>query len=167
MIQHVATSTIQRLRAADVQVTGDPDLCLDRYLIDSSGTGGAVSVVEHVLPPKALAAPVHRHSREDEYSIVLTGLLGVMEDDEEIVAEAGDVVFKPRGRWHTFWNAGDVELRLLEVITPGGIENLFRMLADPKSDYDPEKLPALAASYGCDVDFERTMPLVERLNLRF
>jgi quercetin dioxygenase-like cupin family protein len=167
MIQRIATSTIQRLRAKDVQVTGDPDLCLDRYLIDSSGTGGAVSVVEHVLPPKALAAPVHRHSREDEYSIVLTGLLGVMEEDEELVAEAGDVVFKPRGRWHTFWNAGDDELRLLEVITPGGIENLFRMLADPKSDYDPEKLPAMAGSYGCDVDFDRTMQLVERHNLLF
>ena len=30
-----------------------------------------------------------------------------------------------------------------------------------------ETLPAMAAQYGCDVDFDRTMPLVERHGLQF
>ena len=30
------------------------------------------SLVEHPLKPRALAAPLHRHSREDEYSYGLT-----------------------------------------------------------------------------------------------
>ena len=102
---------------------------LDRYLLDSRETGGAIAVVEHNLAPRVLAAPVHRHSREDEYSLVLEGRLGVFQDDEVVVAEAGELVLKPRGRWHTFWNAGDQPMRILEMIVPGGLEELFRSLA--------------------------------------
>jgi hypothetical protein len=35
------------------------------------GTGGGFSLVEHPIPPLTLVAPLHRHSREDEYSFVL------------------------------------------------------------------------------------------------
>jgi hypothetical protein len=74
-----------------------------------------VSLVEQILAPRVLAAPLHRHSREDEYSVVLEGRLGVFQDGE----------------------------------------------------YDPATLPTLAAEYGCEVDFDRTMPLVERHGLVF
>jgi hypothetical protein len=40
-------------------------------------------------------------------------------------------------------------------------------LAEPGGEYDPSTLPPLAAQYGCEVDFEATMPLVERHNLVF
>ena len=95
------------------------------------------------------------------------GRLGAVLGGEEVFAEAGTLVFKPRGQWHTFWNAGDTPVRLLEIISPGGLEKLFRKLGEPGGDYDPETLPALAASYGCDVDFERTMPIIERHGLLF
>ncbi|AZN31070.1 cupin domain-containing protein [Flaviflexus salsibiostraticola] len=124
-------------------------------------------MVEHILEPKVLAAPIHRHSREDEYSFVLTGTLGVIEDGVEITASSGDLVSKPRGRWHTFWNAGDDQLRVLEIVSPGGIEDLFRRLADPGGEYSPATLPALAAQYGAEVDFDATMPLVDKHGLRF
>lgn len=111
------------------------------------------------------AAPVHRHSREDEYSFVLAGTLGVIEEGIEVTARPGDLVAKPRGRWHTFWNADEDELRVLEIIVPGGMEALFRRLAEPCGEYSPETLPALAAEYGAEVDFDATMPLVERHGL--
>ena len=41
-------------------------------------TGGGFSLVEHPIPPRALGAPLHRHSREDEYSFVLEGRLGAL-----------------------------------------------------------------------------------------
>jgi quercetin dioxygenase-like cupin family protein len=154
------------LRAGAGEITGDPGL-LDRYLLDGTATDGRVALVEHTIAPRTLAAPMHRHSREDEYSFVLAGTLGVLENGVEITASPGDLVFKPRGRWHTFWNAGDEPLRILEIITPGGIEALFRLLGEPGGEYDPQTLPALAARYGCDVDFDGTMPLVERHGLRF
>jgi mannose-6-phosphate isomerase-like protein (cupin superfamily) len=152
--------------AANIAATGDP-AALDRYILDSSESNGLIAVVEHRLDPRVLAAPLHRHSREDEYSFVLEGLLGVFQDGDEVVAKPRELVLKPRGRWHTFWNAGDEPLRILELITPGGIEELFRRVAEPGGEYDPDTLPPLAAAYGCDVDFAGTMPLVERHQLRF
>lgn len=154
------------LRSAEAEVTGEPGL-LDRYLLDSSASGGRVALVEHVLGPKVLAAPIHRHSREDEYSFVLAGTLGVFEEGIEVQATAGDLVTKVRGRWHTFWNAGEDELRVLELLVPGGLEEMFRRLAEPGGEYSPETLPALAAEYGGEVDFESTLPLVQRHGLVF
>jgi mannose-6-phosphate isomerase-like protein (cupin superfamily) len=163
---NLTTSEPQVRRAGDLDATGEPG-ALDRYLIESADSGGALAVVEHTLAPGVLAAPVHRHSREDEYSIVLEGRLGVFEDGVEVYATAGDVVFKRRGRWHTFWNAGEEPLRVLELISPGGIEALFRKLAEPGGEYDPASLPALAAEYGGQVDFDATVPILERHGLRF
>lgn len=154
------------VRAGEGDVTGEPGF-LDRYLLESKASSGHVALVEHVLGPKMLAAPMHRHSREDEYTFVLTGTLGVIEEGIEITATPGDLVAKPRGRWHTFWNAGDCELRVLEIIVPGGIEAMFRRLAEPGGEYSPSTLPALAAEYGAEVDFEATTTVVERHGLLF
>ena len=40
----------------------------------------------------------------------------------------GDMIFKPREQWHTFWNADDAPARGLEIISPAGFENYFREL---------------------------------------
>ena len=39
-------------------------------MLDGDRTGGGFSLVEHPLAPRALAAPMHRHKNEDEYSYV-------------------------------------------------------------------------------------------------
>jgi mannose-6-phosphate isomerase-like protein (cupin superfamily) len=163
MIQANQATVLRVRRTSEIEATSDLAGRADRYLIESADSGGLVALLEQIL--RALAAPVHRHSREDEYSVVLEGRLGVFQDDEEVLAAPGDIVFKPRGHWHTFWNAGDRQLRILEVIAPGGLEELFRRLAG--GEYDPKTLPALAAQYGGEIDFERTMPLVERHGLVF
>jgi mannose-6-phosphate isomerase-like protein (cupin superfamily) len=164
MTQINKTAALRVRRANEIEATSDLAGRGDRYLIESMDSGGLVALVEHVLPPRVLAAPVHRHSREDEYSVVLKGRLGVFQDGEEVIASPGDIVFKPRGHWHTFWNAGDGELRVLELIVPGGLEEAFRRLGAGEYD-DPAALLALAAEYGAEGDFEATMPLVERHNL--
>jgi mannose-6-phosphate isomerase-like protein (cupin superfamily) len=167
MTQTKQATALRVRRANEIEASGDPAVAVDRYLVESRDTGGSVALVEHVLAPRVLAAPLHRHSREDEYSVVLEGRLGVFQDGEEVIAAPGDIVFKPRGHWHTFWNAGDEPLRLLELIAPGGIEVLFRRLAEPGGEYDPATLPALVAEYGGEVDFEATMSLVQQHNLLF
>ena len=99
-----------------------------RFMVDSE-RGGGFSLVEHPIAPRALAAPIHTHTNEDEYSYVLEGEVGVQVGDEVTVAKPGDLVFKPRGVPHAFWNAGDVPARLLEIISPAPFAKYFEELA--------------------------------------
>ena len=155
------------LGPTDGEVAGVQGSRTDRFMIDSKDTGGRLSVVEHTLPPHVLAGPLHHHSREDEYSYVLEGRLGALLGDQEVFAGPGDLVFKPRGQWHTFWNPGDEPTRILELITPAGLEDLFRELGARGVEMDPASLPALAARYGCQVDFEGTATILGQHGLRF
>ena len=84
-----------------------------RFMLAGEETGGGFSLVEHPIPPRALAAPLHRHTREDGYSFVLQGRVGALLGDEVVYGEVGDLIFKPRGQWHTFWNDGDKRARIL------------------------------------------------------
>jgi mannose-6-phosphate isomerase-like protein (cupin superfamily) len=141
-----------------------------RFMVDVEETAeGGFALVEHPMPPRALAAPLHRHSREDEYSYVLEGRMGALLGDDVVYAEAGDLVHKPRNQWHTFWNAGDEPCRILEIIAPGGFENFFDELVDAglEGAPDPESLAGLAARYGLEFDFASLPGLCERFGLTF
>ncbi len=139
----------------------------DRFMIDSAETEGRFSLVQHLFQPRALAAPMHRHTNEDEYTYVLTGRIGAILGGEEFVAGPGDLIVKPRNQWHTFWNAGDEPASCLEIISAGGFEELFRELARLDAFPEPEALAEMAAAYGASIDFEATMPVVERHRLVF
>ena len=139
-----------------------------RLMIDTEETlAGGFSLVEHPMPPRALAAPLHRHSREDEYSYVLEGRMGALLGDDVVYAEAGDLVHKPRDQWHTFWNAGDEPCRILEIIAPGGFERFFEELVDAGRAPEPEWLAGLGARYGLEFDFASIPGLCERFGLQF
>jgi mannose-6-phosphate isomerase-like protein (cupin superfamily) len=133
-------------RAVDVATLGV------RFMVYSEESGGGFSMVEHPIPPHTLAAPVHRHSREDEYSFVLQGCMGALLGDEVIYAEAGDLAFKPGSQWHTFWNAGDSPCRILEIISPGGFEHFFEQAAHALQapDFTPDKLGEIGGRYGVE-----------------
>jgi quercetin dioxygenase-like cupin family protein len=134
-------------------------------------TAGQLAIVEHTLPPRALAAPVHRHSREDELSIVLTGRIGALLGDDVVEGGAGAYVWKPRNQWHTFWNASDTdELRFIELILPGGFEGYFERLSPMLKEAGgakPEAIASLAQQYGIEFDFESIPRVCERFGLTF
>jgi len=133
-----------------------------------------VAVVEHTLPPEKLAAPLHRHSNEDEISYILQGRMGVQEGDEVSVIETGEFAVKERGIWHTFWNPGPEQLRFLEIITPGefawyfaetdailpetgepdveAVEQLVELHDRYDFELDPESVPRLLDRHGLDTD---------------
>ncbi|CAN5220968.1 hypothetical protein BH24ACT12_BH24ACT12_15510 [soil metagenome] len=125
------------------------------------------SLVEHRFDPRALAAPMHPHRNEDEYSYIVEGRMGAVLGGEEVFGEKGDLVFKPRNQWHTFGNAGDEPLVVLERISPAGLEQLFRSFAGLTGFPDPEALQEMAVPYGCEADFEATVPIVARHGLVF
>jgi quercetin dioxygenase-like cupin family protein len=141
-----------------------------RFMVGGDESGGGFSLVEHPMPPHALAAPLHRHSREDEYSFVLEGRVGALLGEEVLYGEPGDLISKPRDQWHTFWNAGDQPARILEIISPAGFERYFEELIKLPSDAGPPdraKIAAIAARYGLELDFESIPGLLEKHGLRF
>ena len=140
-----------------------------RFMIDGARSGGGFSLVEHPMSAMALAAPLHRHSREDEYSFILQGRVGALLGDEVLIGNPGDLIFKPRNQWHTFWNAGDEPARVLEIISPAGFEKFFEELSDRGgvTQLAPEDLMELSALFGLEVDPTTIPGLVERFTLRF
>jgi mannose-6-phosphate isomerase-like protein (cupin superfamily) len=144
-----------------------------RFMIWGAETGGTFSLVEHPIPPRTLVAPLHLHEREDEYSYVLEGRMGAQLGDDVVYAEPGDLVFKPRNQWHTFWNAGDTTCRLLEIISPAGFEHFFNELGEQMaaaksvSVAEVPDLPALGARYGLHFQPESIARLCQQHGLVF
>ncbi|MBA2506292.1 MAG: cupin domain-containing protein [Thermoleophilaceae bacterium] len=138
-----------------------------RFMIDGAESGGGFSLVEHPMPPRRLAAPLHRHTREDEYSFVLEGRMGALLGDDVVFAEPGDLVFKPRDQWHTFWNAGDEPARILEIISPAGFEKFFEALVEVDHEPTPEERSELAARFGLELDLESLGEIMDAHGVSF
>jgi quercetin dioxygenase-like cupin family protein len=140
-----------------------------RFMIDGTESNGGFSLVEHPMSPRALAAPLHRHAREDEFSFVVEGQVGALLGEEVCIGNPGDLIFKPRNQWHTFWNAGEQPARILEIIAPAGFEAFFLELADLTgvAMTEPQRLRALCDRYALEMDLASIPGLVERFGLRF
>lgn len=138
-----------------------------RFMIDGAEAGERFSLVEHPMSPRALAAPLHLHTREDEYSYVLQGRMGALLGDDVVEAGPGDLVHKPRDQWHTFWNAGDEPCRILEIISPAGFEHFFQELSDLGGAMaaDPDAFARLRGRYGLEMQPDSVPELVERFGL--
>jgi len=140
-----------------------------RFMVPGEDTDGGFSLVEHPMLPHHLAAPLHRHNHEDEYSYVLEGRMGALLGDDVVEAGPGDLVYKPRGQWHTFWNAGAEQCRILEIIAPAGFEKFFEELVDAGrvSGADPSLMEELSKKYAIDFRFDSIPELCERFGLLF
>jgi quercetin dioxygenase-like cupin family protein len=140
-----------------------------RLVIEGEDAGERFALVDHPMLPRALAAPMHRHHREDEYSFVLEGSIGALLGESVLIGNPGDLIFKPREQWHTFWNAKDTPVRVLEIISPAGFENYFRELGAEliSGPPDPQRLAALCARYSLDLDMSSVPGLIQRFGLRF
>jgi mannose-6-phosphate isomerase-like protein (cupin superfamily) len=140
-----------------------------RFVIDGADAGDRFSLVEHPMSARALAAPLHRHHNEDEYSFVVEGRMGALLGDEHVEAGPGDLVHKPRGQWHTFWNAGDEPCRILEVISPAGFERFFAELVDlgGVAQAGAERLGELCQRFALEMDPDSVPDLIQRFGVRF
>ena len=160
--------TTPKVLSADEGVTGFLGSIGVRFMIDGGQSGGGFSLIEHPMSSRALGAPMHRHVREDEYSYVLAGRVGVMLDSHVLEAGPGDLVFKPRQQWHTFWNAGDEPARILEIISPAGFERYFAELVALGGSRvaSQQALKSLGERYGLEVDPQSIPTLLDRFQLR-
>ena len=136
-----------------------------RRMIGSSATGGAFALVEHDLPPRQHGSPVHTHEREDEYSFVSGGRLTAQVGDNILEAGPGELLVKPRGIPHAFWNAGSEPVRFLELISPGGFEEYFFEMAAPFNARDAETMLEIRTRYRLEVRLETAPILLARYGL--
>ncbi len=139
-----------------------------RTVLGKESTDANFSVVEHLVAPRELVAPLHMHSREDEFTLVTQGRFGFLLGEQVFHAGPGELVRKPRNQWHTFWNAGDEPGRVLEIISPAGFEQYFHEIADCFPDDAPPDLDTMSRAnerYGLQMDFDSLPQLIERFNL--
>lgn len=132
--------------------------------VSSAMTGGRLSICEMPVAPGYMVPP-HVHHGTDEWSYVLQGTIGARIGDEEFAAGPGSWILKPRGRMHTFWNAGPASARIVELLTPGGFEGFFRESAALANtgELTDERLEVLAAEHATEV----SMAWVEELAARY
>lgn len=135
------------------------------WKIEGRETDKRFSVVHHPIAPHALAAPLHLHQNEDEYSYVLEGALGALLGDEVVTAGPGSWVIKRRHQWHTFWNAGDSPCLIIEIISPAGFESYFREVAAAWGNI--EQFARINEKYSLKMDFESVPGLCQRFGLTF
>jgi quercetin dioxygenase-like cupin family protein len=139
------------------------------YKVLSSSVGGAAAIVEHTLQAKSLGAPMHKHTHENEISFVLDGELSVIQNGEVQTAGPGQYVVKPKGIFHTFWNAGDHTVRFVEIITPGNFEYYFAELAPfliPGQPPQMDKVRETVAKYGLIIDPYAADEIVKKYGLK-
>ena len=65
------------------------------YKVVSADSGGSLALLEVEIPAGTLVKP-HNHTREDEFSLVLAGTVGVRIGDRVLEAGPGASMVKPR-----------------------------------------------------------------------
>lgn len=119
------------------------------FLAESVDTDGRFAAME-ITSPKGIEPPRHIHHREDEALYVLEGEITFYVGDEIYEATPGTLVRLPRGVPHSFTFETGV-VRILDLITPGGVEEHFRnpQFSEPAREMTlpppPEGPPDIAA----------------------
>jgi quercetin dioxygenase-like cupin family protein len=110
--------------------------------VQSSAVGGNLAIMETVAVP-GCGSPLHFH-RESEIFHILEGTMTFMCGGEKREAGLGTTIVVPPGVHHAWANLSPSQVRMLVVVTPGGIENLF-----PQANgLSPLDLVELVESYG-------------------
>lgn len=119
--------------------------------ITAAETHGGCSVIEQISAPGS-RVPLHVHTREDEVFQVLEGSVKIDLGGKLEVVGPGTTVFLPRRVPHGFEIIGTTPARLLIIVTPGGLEEMFAEL---------DRLPPGPP------DFKIVTAICERFGIRF
>jgi quercetin dioxygenase-like cupin family protein len=124
-------------------------------------TGGAYSLFEVRAAP-GYGTPLHLHRYEDTTLFVLDGTVTVRVGDRTIELDPGGYAFLPREMPHAYTNPGTLPARLLVMVSPGGVSELFiaevgqraghpAVLPGPDGPPDSAWIGIAAEKYGIEV----------------
>lgn len=109
---------------------------LATYKIPSRRTGGAYALFEVATHPGS-GPPPHVHHREDEAFYVVEGEYEFLVGGRALRAEAGSLLYVPKGTLHAHKNVGETLGCLLATQTPGGLyERFFEQVGEAVEGYD-------------------------------
>ena len=123
-------------------------------VIKASGeqTEGKFAAVEF-SGPRGFGSPIHVHSNDDEFFVVLEGDVRFRLGDEEVDMGPRSFVYGPRGVAHGFTMNSDTG-RVLLLFGPAGVEEFFREASayaatvPPGDPPDPNKMGEISARHG-------------------
>jgi mannose-6-phosphate isomerase-like protein (cupin superfamily) len=127
---------VRPLEGRYVDVAGDRY----RFIAAFGETNGRYAVWEAVVPPGG-GPPPHVHTREEEGFYILEGEIVFYADGKRVVASAGSYVNAPLGGEHSFRNESDRPARMLILIAPGGLEEMFVAIGDAVADPNAPMTP--------------------------
>jgi quercetin dioxygenase-like cupin family protein len=121
-------------------------------LVVGDDTAGGFAMVESVVPPGE-GSGLHRHQRTDEALHILEGALTVVAGGRTVRAEAGAFVYVPHGVVHECVNSTDEPARLLLVISPSGLEEVYEELTElyQQGHPDPATIRAVQLKHDLEV----------------
>ncbi|MDN5866436.1 MAG: cupin domain-containing protein [Candidatus Nitrosocosmicus sp.] len=120
-------AAITDLEGDSVSIVGDTY----RIIIGGEQTGGAYSLVDMLIPPKG-GPPPHSHVKFQEAFYVIDGGIEVITKDGKYTASKGSHVNIPfNGPVHKFINKTGKITHMLCLITPAGMEKMFREIGKP------------------------------------
>jgi mannose-6-phosphate isomerase-like protein (cupin superfamily) len=97
--------------------------------VDADDTNGVLCFYEYVSQPGVTGPPQHIHHGHDETFYVVDGIFEFTFGTEQVTARPGAFLYVPRGRPHTFRNAGEGAGRFVGTFAPARFAEYFRELA--------------------------------------
>jgi mannose-6-phosphate isomerase-like protein (cupin superfamily) len=145
-----------RTQGRTVALVGD----VYRFLVTGEETNGKYAICEAIVSPGG-GPPPHVHSREEEGFFVLEGEIAFQVGQEQFVATAGMFANMPVGTEHSFKNLSSKPAKMLVLVAPAGLEQMFfeagvpvahgATSAPPPTKEEIERLPAIARKYGVEI----------------
>jgi quercetin dioxygenase-like cupin family protein len=124
------------------------------FILSGEETGGAYSLTEFIVAaPPVPGPPIHIHGTGDEAAYVLEGNLEFKLGEQSIYANAGAVIFVPKGTKHNVSNLGPGIAHILVIQSPLGFESYWREMSELPSingKPDPQAVLALQVKYKMD-----------------
>jgi quercetin dioxygenase-like cupin family protein len=138
------------------------------YKVVTADSGGTLALLEVEIPAGTLVKP-HTHTKEDEFSLIKSGTVGVRVGDRVLEASQGAYLVKPRGTPHAMWNADSTPATVLEILSPAGLETYFEQLAPVlahEGGTGPPDYYQLAQDYGLTIQDDWIEELERTYNVK-
>lgn len=124
-------------------------------MLPAEASAGALNLTKATLGPGNTPPPLHIHTREDEFFLVLSGKIRfwvgatTLEECEVHDIGPGGVAFGPRGIPHTF-DTVTPQSEVLVGLMPGWAEGYFKSIGE-SADRDDNENQALLEQYGMQI----------------